>query len=192
MSEVDPDFVRALRAGAPDAFAHVVRLFTPRLRRMALRYFHSPFDQEEALQEVFALLFRQREAIDPLRADTLEPFVMTLAKRRMIDLVRQRGRTVALELSDPEELEWADEAPDPARAAADRELSELFERFEKKLKPAYRAYFHAVFVEGKDFDEARGALGLGTLRAKYLKSVLLRRLRQHGPLLEALGRRRGE
>lgn len=65
----------------------------------------------------------------------------------------------------------------------------MLERFEAKLKPAYRPYYRAVFVDGHDWDEARLALGLSRLRAKYLKSVLLKLLQRHGPLLELLGRR---
>lgn len=154
---------------------------------MAMTYFASPFEQEDAIQEAFALLFRRREAIDPMRADSVASFILTLARRRMIDLLRARKVEPLPEELGEEEL--VDEEPDPTQRVADRELTELFERFERRLKPAHRAFFHAVFVEGRDFDEARAALGLGALRAKYLKSVLLRRLRQHRPLLEHLGLR---
>ena len=67
-TEFDASFLRMVRQGDAEAFAALVRVFTPRIRRMAMQYFRSPFDQEEAVQEVFLLLHRQREAIDP---DTL-------------------------------------------------------------------------------------------------------------------------
>ncbi|MBI3184104.1 MAG: sigma-70 family RNA polymerase sigma factor [Myxococcales bacterium] len=185
MAEFDAELVRALRAGEAAPFAEVVQVFLPRIRSMAMRYFHSPFDQEEAIQEVFLQLYRQREAIDPLRAESLWPFAATLARRRMIDLLRARSREV--ELPEPDEAE-AKDGPSPEQEVASAQLQELLARFEERLKPAHRSFFRAVFVEGKDFDEARDSLGLGRLRAKYLKKVLLGRLRRHRPLLEHLGR----
>lgn len=186
--ELDTDFLRRLRQGEAEAFGGLVRAFAPRVRRMALHYFRSPFDQEEAVQEVFLLLHRQREAIDPLRAAELPGFVLTLARRRMLDLLRLKQKEAPSdELTDEA---WADHSQEPLRQVEDAELAALLKQFEEKLKPAYRTYYRAVFVEGKDFDEARAVLGLSRLRSRYLKMVLLRALRRHQPLLEYLGKRR--
>lgn len=186
--ELDTDFLRRLRQGEAEAFGGLVRAFAPRVRRMAIHYFRSPFDQEEAVQEVFLLLHRQREAIDPLRAAELSAFVSTLARRRMFDLLRTKQKEApSEELSDEA---WADDSEEPLRRVQDAELVELLKRFEEKLKPAYRSYFRAVFVEGKEFDEARAALALSRLRSRYLKMVLLTALRRHPPLLDYLGKRR--
>jgi RNA polymerase sigma-70 factor (ECF subfamily) len=185
--EFDAAFLRSLRSGDPETFATVVRLHVQRLRRMAMHYFRSPFDQEEAVQEAFLLLYRQREAVDPLRAEELSGFILTLARRRMLDLLRARGKA-----APPEELRdehWVDESAAPFQTAVDAQLTALLEQFAQRLKPSYRPFFQAVFVEGKDFDQARDALGLARLRARYLKMVLLRSLRRHGPLQEYLGKR---
>ena len=186
--EFDASFLRLVRQGDAEAFAKLVRVFGPRIRRIAMQYFRkSPFDQEEAVQEVFLLLHRQREAIDPLRSAELPGFVLTLARRRMVDLLRARRiEPPAVELQDDA---WADETEAPLQQAADAELLVLMRRFEEKLKPAYRAYFRAVFIEGKEFDEARDVLGLARLRARYLKLMVLRALRRHPPLLQYLGKR---
>ncbi len=185
--EFDASFLRLVRQGDAEAFAVLVRVFGPRVRRMAMHYFRSPFDQEEAVQEVFLLLHRQREAIDPLRSAELAGFILTLGRRRMVDLLRaRRTEPIAQELQDDA---WTDETEAPLQQAADAELRELMSRFEEKLKPQYRAYFRTVFIEGKDFDEARDVLGLARLRARYLKLMVLRALRRHPPLLEYLGKR---
>ena len=189
MTELDTAFVRSLRAGDPGAFETLVRAVVPKLRRMAMKHFQSPFEQEEAIQEVFLHLHRTREAIDPARADTLEQYVLTLARRKLVDLWRARGADF-----DSEELReehWTDDELQPEAHVATGELKLLFERFEEKLKEAYRPFFRAVFVDGRDFDEARVALGLGKLRAKYLKKVLLLKLRHHGPLRAFFGQARG-
>ncbi len=154
-----------------------------------MRYFQSPFEQEEAVQEAFLQLHRAREAIDPLRSGELEHYVLTLARRKMIDLWRARKSEPL-----PEELteaHWEDDARSLDEGVLSGELKEVLERFEARLKPAYRPFFRAVFIDGRDFDEAQKVIGLGRLRAKYLKKVLLGRLRRHGPLLELLGRKGG-
>lgn len=190
MADFDTAFVRSLRAGDARAFEMVVRAFAPRLRRMAMRYFHSPFEQEEAVQEALLKLHRARATIDPLRSDELPQYVLTLARRQMIDLWRaRRSEPVPEALA---EAHWEDDARPVDEGVVSGELKEVLERFEARLKPAYRPFFRAVFIDGHDFDEARKALGLGRLRAKYLKKVLLGRLRRHGPLLELLGRKGGE
>ncbi len=186
MAEFDATFLRAVRGGDAAAFTALVKVYVPRVRRMAVHYFKSPFDQEEAVQEAFLLLYRQREAVDPLRADALGGFVLTLARRRMLDLLRAAGRQPPGDELD--EGQWEADEPGPFEAAADAELAALVGRFEARLKPAWRPYFRAVFVEGRDFDEAREALGLGRLRARYLKAVLLRALRRHRPLKEYFGK----
>ena len=185
-ADFDASFLRMVRQGDAEAFSTLVRAFGPRIRRMAMHYFRSPFDQEEAVQEVFLLLHRQREAIDPLRGSELPGFLLTLARRRMVDLLRAR-RTEASgdELQDED---WIDDTQAPLQQAADAELLEVLKRFEEKLKPAWRAFFRTVFVDGKDFDEARDVLGLARLRARYLKLVILRALRRHPPLLDYLER----
>jgi RNA polymerase sigma factor (sigma-70 family) len=151
-----------------------------------MRLFRSPFEQEEAVQEVFLHLYRARETIDPLRLDTLEQYVLTIARRKLIDVWRARAGDARHE--ELREEHWTDELNEPEAHVANSELRELMERFEDRLKPSYRAFFRAVFVEGRDFDEARQAVGIGALRAKYLKKVLLLRLRRHAPLREFLDR----
>ncbi|MEW5739237.1 MAG: sigma-70 family RNA polymerase sigma factor [Myxococcota bacterium] len=181
----DADFVRALRQKDAAAFEELVRAFLPRVRRLAMRCFASPFEQEDAVQEAFTHIYAHLGTVDPLRRESLAGWVVTTARHRILDLARQRRPEVPVEL--PEDA--GEEEPKGPRVVASVELSEVLARFEEKLNPKYRAYYRAVFLDGRDWDEAREALGLSRLRAKYLKSVLLKRLQRHGPLLEALGRR---
>lgn len=157
-----------------------------------MQYFQSPFEQEDAVQEAFTHLYTHLDAVDPLRAESLPGWVVTTARNRILDLARQKRPTaaaVAVELTD--ELVGEEEGKG-LEVVVSGELREVLTRFEEKLKPAYRSYFRAVFLEGRDWEEAREALGLSRLRTKYLKSVLLKLLQRHQPLLEILGRRRDE
>ncbi len=188
MAVFDSTFVRRLRQRDPGAFETLVGALLPRVRRIAMQYFQSPFEQEDAVQEAFVHVFQGLDAIDPTRADTLEGFVLTTARRRMLDLLRRGGPAPGPIDDVPEEA--LAQAPSAPGVVADAELKALLERFEEKLKPAWRPAYRAVFVEGKEWEDARAALGLSALRARYLKAVLHRALRRHQPLLEHLERRR--
>lgn len=182
---LDPDFVRALRQSDAAAFEALVRAFLPRVRRMAAQCFSSPFEQEDAVQEAFAHIYARLGTIDPVRTEQIPGWVVTTARNRMLDLLRQRRPGADVEVSE----DLLAEPPAGPRVVADRHLAGVLERFEAKLNPKYRAYYRAVFVEGREWDEAREVLGLSRLRARYLKSVLLKLLQRHGPLLEALGKK---
>ncbi len=152
-----------------------------------MQYFQSPFEQEDAVQEAFTHLYAHLDSVDPLRAESLPGWVVTSARNRILDLARQKRPTAPLELTD--ELVGEEEGKG-LEVVVNAELSAVMGHFEEKLKPAYRPYFHAVFIDGRDWEEARIALGLSRLRTKYLKSVLLKLLQRHGPLLDVLGRER--
>jgi RNA polymerase sigma factor (sigma-70 family) len=152
---------------------------------MAMQYFQSPFEQEDAVQEAFTHLYAHLDSVDPLRVESLPGWVVTTARNRILDLARQRRPGVQVEVT--EEL-GGEEDGKGLEIVVSGELREVMENFEAKLKPAYRPYFHAVFLDGQDWEDARVALGLSRLRTKYLKSVLLKLLQRHGPLLEVLGR----
>ena len=187
MLSLDPTFVRALRQKDAAAFEALVRAFVPKVRRMAMQYFSSPFEQEDAVQEVFAHLYAHLDAVDPLRTESLPGWVVTSARNKLLDLVRQRRPEQPVEFT--EEL-GGDEPSRGPELVVTGELKDVLTRFEEKLKPAYRPYFHAVFLEGRDWEDARVELKLSRLRTKYLKSVLLKLLQRHGPLLELLERGR--
>ncbi len=153
-----------------------------------MQYFQSPFEQEDAVQEAFTHLYAHLDSVDPLRVESLPGWVVTSARNRILDLARQRRPGVQVEVT--EEL-GGEEDGNGLEIVVSGELREVMENFEAKLKPAYRPYFHAVFLDGQDWEDARVALGLSRLRTKYLKSVLLKLLQRHGPLLEVLGRGKG-
>ncbi len=184
---LDTTFVRALRQRDAAAFEALVRAFFPRVRRMAMQYFQSPFEQEDAVQEAFTHLYAHLDSVDPLRVESLPGWVVTTARNRILDLARQKRPTASLEVT--EEVAGEEEGKG-FEILVSGELREVMTRFEEKLKPAYRPYFRAVFLEGRDWEDARVSLGLSRLRTKYLKSVLIKLLQRHGPLLEVLGRER--
>lgn len=150
-----------------------------------MQYFRSPFEQEDAVQEAFTHVYAHLDAVDPLRAEQLPGWVVTSARNRMLDVARTKRPEEHIEVD--EDVGGEVDAAGPERVVS-AELQGVLARFEEKLPAKHRSYFHAVFVDGRDWEDARVAMGLSRLRTKYLKSVLLKRLQRHGPLLEILGR----
>ncbi len=182
--------LEAFRRGEREAFACMVQGFGSTVRSIVMRYFREPFDRDEALQEVWLHLYRQRQALDPDRAGEVRGFVATLARRRCIELLRAAGRQPPVDEGD----EAA--APDPAgeaeRAAAGerRELAEAVAAFRARLDPEWQRFFDLHFVEGLPAAEVARRLGMGVPRSKYVKRVLVARARRHRALMAALGRLR--
>lgn len=174
--------------GDASAFAEVVRCHTGLVRSIAAKYWASPFEQEEAMQEAWAHVFKQRATLDPGRAEELAGWVATLARRRMLDL-RRRPADPGAAGTEEEPLEELDAAapsgPDPAEVA---ELGEAVREFQARLGPAWQRFFALYFVQGLDYPEVADALGISRLRCKYMKKVLLAKAQRSAPLLAALGR----
>lgn len=182
------ELLEALKDGEPTAFVELVMVYTVKLRRIAMTFFKNPFEQEEALQETFLHIFRQRATIDPSRADEFEGFVTTLARRKMIDILRATHPEQALGLAATAGME---SPPNPHQIAETRDLEQIMSRFEQRLDPTLQPYFRAVFINGQDEDEVRISLDMGRRRARYVKSVLVQKLRKHHPLVEHLKQTRG-
>lgn len=183
--------LEAFRHGDAEAFAAVVRAFAPLVGAIVARHWRSPFEREEAMQEIWVHAFRNRVALDAARPDSFARWLAVLARRRSIDLLRaRRGPQATATPSDPDELEAIDVAPDPETVAQGDELRRAVQAFTDRLKPESKEFFELHFVQGLAYREVAGRLGVSTLRCKYLKKVLLYRARRNVPLLEALGRYR--
>lgn len=178
------------QAGEAEAFAEVVRACSGLVRGVVAGYWRSPFEQEEAMQEVWAHVYKQRAAFDPSRGDELVGWLATLARRRALDLLR-RSTDPAAPGREEDALDAGEEAAptsvDPAELS---DLSVAVEQFQSKLGPAWRQFFTLFFVQGLDFSEISAAMNISRLRCKYMKKVLLGRAQRSAPLLAALGRAR--
>ena len=90
-ADAPPPVLPAVARGASGATATCIDRYGPLVWGVARRLCRDRQDAEDAVQDVFIELWRKAGDFDPARGS--EPaFVATLARRRMIDLLRKRGR----------------------------------------------------------------------------------------------------
>jgi len=183
--------LRRFKDGEATAFADVVRAFTPLMRGVTARYWKGTFEREEAMQEIWLHVFRNRDALDLARADAFVGWLAVLARRRCIDLLRHRVDMVPLDqVDEAAALAWLT-TPAEVQLVENAELAKAVEAFKARLAPLWRQFFELHFVEGLDYAEIGERMKIGKLRCKYMRKVLSGRARRNAALMAALGRTRG-
>lgn len=178
--------LEGFREGAGAAFAEVVRAYTPMLRSIVSRYWRSAFQREEAMQEIWAQAYRQRESLDPQRFSEFSAWLATLARNRCIDLLRREGRDIGPGFDDSSGSLPVNGMQEKSVEASD--LQTAVDEFVGRLPEKWRAFFDLHFKKGLGYREIAGRLKISPARCKYLKRVLVKRAQKSAKLMEALGR----
>lgn len=165
--------MRRCRAGSEEAFAQVVRRYSPALVNLAARMVRDRDEAEDVAQETLVKAF---EAID--RYDPVFPFrvwLFRIAYNTAVDHIRRRrADTVSLDAprrAGDAEIEWEPpdrESPRPDEAAAARDRSRVLDRAVAQLPPALRAAIVLRHVEELSYEEIARTLGvpLGTVKIR--------------------------
>lgn len=133
MSERETQWAAAMRrANAGDAaaydaclrdFARVLRAYVRRGLARAGR----EADTEDVVQEILIAVHLKRQTWDESRP--VGPWLYAIARYKMIDAMRRRGRRIEVSVEDFAEVLAAEEMPDPARESdVTRSLATLPER----------------------------------------------------------------
>jgi RNA polymerase sigma-70 factor (ECF subfamily) len=154
------------------------------LRPIVARFFKSPFEREEAIQETWLQVHRMCHAYDPARGPLLG-WLRALAVNRCRELLRARGRR-------PDARESVDEEALPGRSDPEADASaarvrEALDRFSTGLAPDEAGVLRLSLVEERPHDEVARALGITPRRCKYLRMKLLARAAEDPALRAALG-----
>jgi RNA polymerase sigma factor (sigma-70 family) len=180
---VDRDTETRFRLGERDAFLAVYEAHGAALRALVARFFPRPFEQEEAVQEVWMLIHRVATRFDGGRGELL-PWLRTVAANRCKELLRARGRRpdARVEL-DEATLVGPDDPEAEARAAR---LREAVRRFSASLGAEEALVFRLSLVEERTHEDAARAAGISARRCKYLRGKLLVRAAADPDLRAAL------
>ena len=166
------DLLGAVARGDRSALSEVYQRTHAKLYGICLRLLGSQSDAEDALQDVFLLVWRKAASFDRSRASPIT-WLSVMARNRSIDRLRQRRSTDAevdeaidVAADDPSAFEIAAASQDRARLA--QCLEELDERA--------RAMIRAAFLGGATYSElaTRESVPLGTMKSwirRGLKSL---------------------
>jgi RNA polymerase sigma-70 factor (ECF subfamily) len=177
----DQEWSAAMRlalAGDAKAYRDVLSAISPYLRslsrRACARAGLSASEAEDVVQETLLAIHLKRHTWDS--GQSLLPWISTIARNKMIDALRRRGRRAETDLSDFEEVLAA--PPQPDELERDDAL-----RLLEQLGDKQRAAVEAVSIRGESpraaaqrLGMSEGALrvaihrGLKTLAALYRKS----------------------
>ena len=193
MSAADPtpELLARFRDGDAQAFAEIFRAFHRLTWRVAGRFFRDELVREEAVQEIWLTVHRNRGVVDPTRASAFPGWLLTAARNRCLDLLRARGsRGEDAEVELPPDDGLVDEAPRPEEQASAGELLGAIASFKSSLPEHLREAFELIFEQELEPAAAGRAIGASRIRMRYLKKLLLERVRAAAALQAALGRRR--
>ncbi len=174
--------IEAFTRGERAAFEEVERTYAHVVRRVVSTFWRGAFDREEAMQEVWLHIWKNRGALDADRAQEVGGFIAVVARRRCLDLLRGPPRPVPLD-DIPEPA--ADETLDFAEV---NEIRAAVAAFTSRMRPQWRAFFDLHFVQGLPYPDVAARLGISRLRCKYMKKVLAARARNDDALLATLSR----
>ncbi|HLJ64906.1 MAG TPA: sigma-70 family RNA polymerase sigma factor [Stellaceae bacterium] len=77
------------------AYCRLLQSITPALRRLVMRHDYQRAEVEDTIQDILLTIHAVRHTYDPARP--FGPWLVAIARRRVIDRLRQRGRRGARE-----------------------------------------------------------------------------------------------
>ncbi len=101
MTQRDSDLARAVAAGESGALETVLLTHGGAVKTLARRVLRDEGLAEDVVQDTFAALWQAPQKYDPDRG-TLRAFLMTIAHRRAVDIVRSEVARTRRELKPPD------------------------------------------------------------------------------------------
>jgi len=140
-------------------FAELYTAHYRQVRGLCRQLLGSADRAEDAAQEAFARAYRAFASYDP--AQPFAGWVMSIARNYCLDLLRRRGKEVALFGSEAEEAAAA-EAPgvDGLGAALTQERATAVNAAVAKLPERYRVPLALAYYSDADYDDIAKTLGI--------------------------------
>ena len=141
---------RAALSGDEQAYAAFLERVAALVRAVTRRKAGSGVEAEDVVQETLLAIHLKRHT---WRTDApVRPWVFAIARYKLVDSLRRRGRRVEVDIAD-----YAETLAEPEKdAASPREV----ERALEQLPPGQRRVVSAVSVEGLSIGEVAAAFGM--------------------------------
>lgn len=157
----DESILKRIAAGDSRAVAECIERYGGLVWSLVRSRIRNSADAEDATQEIFVQLWRHAARFDPAKgSETL--FIAMIARRRLIDRMRTRGREPALEELD----ETTIDARAPGASLPDAAEAEIASRAVASLDAGQREVVLLSIVQGFSHSEIAAATGkpLGTVK----------------------------
>jgi len=187
--------VQLARAGDESAFAEMVRRYSPRVFRVAARFFRRREQVEEVAQEVFLKAFTQLEAFEG--RGSLEGWLARIAANTCLNMLRSARRRPELTASDltEDEAAWLDDKL--AGVAGERHRSaeravvaaDLTDRVFETMSPEDRMVLMLIDGEDASVKDVAELTGWSESNVKVRAFRARRRMREAVERLLARGER---
>ena len=160
--------------GDGEAYRRLLGDIAPYLRSLARAHHRDPGDVEDTVQDVLLTVHAIRHTYDPHRP--FRPWLVAIARRRIIDRLRSQGRTRAREVAlDLEHETFC--APETNLGEEDwnkRVLSDAIE----KLPPGQREAVRLLKLQEMSLQQAAAASGMSVAALKVAMHRALKNLRK--------------
>jgi RNA polymerase sigma-70 factor (ECF subfamily) len=162
------------QSGDGEAYRRLLIDIAPYLSSLARRHHRDPGDVQDAVQDVLLTVHAIRHTYDPHRP--FGPWLVAIAKRRIIDRLRSQGRTKAREVAlDLEHETFC--APEANLGEAEwnkRVLSDAIER----LPPGQREAVRLLKLQELSLRQAAAVSGMSVAALKVAMHRALKHLRK--------------
>ncbi|MBX3530366.1 MAG: sigma-70 family RNA polymerase sigma factor [Rhizobiaceae bacterium] len=145
------NLLRAAIGGDEAAYAQFLRYAASHVRALARRKIvHGGVDPEDVVQETLLAIHTKRHTW--MTDAPVLPWINAIARYKLIDAFRRRGRRMEVDIGD-----FAETLAQPeAEVAADRDIGRALDT----LAPGQRAVVAAISVDGHSIGEAARKLGM--------------------------------
>ena len=160
--------------GDRQAYRRLLEEIAPYVRSIAVRYMQNRGDLEDAVQDVLLTIHAVRQTYDPMRP--FGPWLVAIARRRIIDGLRRRGRASAREIPlDPEHETFPTPEANYQEAASDRRA---LRKAVEDLPPGQREAIRMLKLEEMSLKEAAKASGMSVAALKVATHRAMKSLRK--------------
>ncbi len=167
-------FMSRAQGGDREAYRRLLEDITPYLRSLAVRHHQNPSDAEDAVQDVLLTVHAIRHTYDPTRP--FGPWLVAIAKRRIIDRLRRQGRLRSRETAFDTEHETfpAPQANLDEVILDRRALRNAIE----SLTPGQREAIRLLKLEELSLKEAAAVSGMSIVSLKLATHRAMKKLRK--------------
>ena len=162
------------QGGDAEAYRRLLVDIAPYLQSLARRHHRNPGDVEDAVQDVLLTVHAIRHTYDPHRP--FGPWLVAIARRRIIDRLRSQGRTTAREVVlDPDDEIFC--APEANLGEADWNKRVVWDAIER-LPSGQREAVRLLKLQEMSLQQAAAVSGTSVVALKVAMHRALKNLRK--------------